>query len=1005
MNVRNVKISFTQTKSQKMYQSYMNKTKNNNNKKLDDYFHVERKKSRLNKNNSHNVEIKPNISAVEASTAIAVYSDSDSSLPKQRLMNPRVGTAKRRNKKRKEPVNPMKGVTPSYVKPRIKIKDDHVKPMLNLKLDNSSVMTSSTTKKSVYSENRKFERWDESGLHDPRSYNETIDEKYGKKPTNVELICRDFGRPSKDHSFTADVVFDHTLIFLIKSQFLAEPDVSNLQRVHPLYNHLFKVMKKTLDIDFSSLAEEDFNYDSQTEVTDVAVRKFLALAIYYNFHIGSIIRFLGRNYIAAHRKAPALIEKIRGIVPEETIEHMRKLFTTGAPMKMNGHSDRNNFLNYYDYGNHDSVDKNPGLIVKALNKEHKHKYVMAFPGWISRFVPHLHITPQGLLIKPKKNPRIIFDASIKLFYDSFCVNMATDKKNEPDIQYGDTFDKHLIRIWNLRISYPTKIIYIWDDDVAGAFRQGKYNPEIAAAFSFLIFNRLWIPCGMVFGGNTSASCFEPIAITRVYLAKHYSCPKFSHLLDKHKKILDKVKFDDESGYPTKSVQAISDSVYKGVLLEEGDTPVNTPHFMFVDDNHMADIGTNIKQAMAGSIESIFDVLGFPKPIIRRDAISWDKYDHANCSWRKQQLGLIIDTCQMIVELPEDKLDDLCEILAHWHSSRKSFTVLQIAQLLGKLEYAAKVAPWLRFLCISLRDSSIIALRRNRALVLDDKSMRHFIVDSTYRGTHSMRLLKKHFATGKIAQKIWQSKTRFFITKEMKQDILFLEHFLLHNRRVLYIPIAHWVPRDPDFSGRGDACLEGAGGYSLNLGFWWFFEWPDEIKSKTLKYFDVKIAIDKTNFISINLLEYATIIIMYAAATQAYREMEPVGHVYPIFKNESDNMSAVVWSKKASISTPAGKALAKLFAMLCIDNKLGLASAYIRGDDNIVADNISRMNTKKLNRTSNQLLNAFPELQNCRRFRPNQELISSLCFALLNGRLITQRLPSSLGQFSPVRSTG
>ena len=197
-------------------------------------------------------------------------------------------------------------------------------------------------------------------------------------------------------------------------------------------------------------------------------------------------------------------------------------------------------------------------------------------------------------------------------------------------------------------------------------------------------------------------------------------------------------------------------------------------------------------------------------------------------------------------------------------------------------------------------------------------MRHFILDSTYKGSHSMKLLKKYFATGKVAQKIWQSKMRFYITKTMKEDIRFLEYFLLKRRDLLFIPIAHWVPRDPDFSGRGDVCLEGAGGYSLDLKFWWFLEWPQEIKSKTLKYFDVKVKIDKTNFISINLLEYATIIINYATATQAYKEDIPVGHVYPVFKNESDNISAVVWSKKASMSTPAGKALAKLFALICIN---------------------------------------------------------------------------------------
>ena len=107
--------------------------------------------------------------------------------------------------------------------------------------------------------------------------------------------------------------------------------------------------------------------------------------------------------------------------------------------------------------------------------------------------------------------------------------------------------------------------------------------------------------------------------------------------------------------------------------------------------------------------------------------------------------------------------------------------------------------------------------------MGDKRISHFLADSTYKGTHSVKLRKKHFATGKIAQKIWQLKARFYITKEMKTDLLFLEHFLLYKRHYLFVPIAHWVPRDPDFSGRGDACLEGGGGYYPNLHFWWFLE--------------------------------------------------------------------------------------------------------------------------------------------------------------------------------------
>lgn len=75
---------------------------------------------------------------------------------------------------------------------------------------------------------------------------------------------------------------------------------------------------------------------------------------------------------------------------------------------------------------------------------------------------------------------------------------------------------------------------------------------------------------------------------------------------------------------------------------------------------------------------------------------------------------------------------------------------------------------------------------------------------------------------------------------MKKDLIFLERFFFKERQSLFIPMAHWVPRDPDFSGRGDTCLEGDGGYSTDLEVWWFLEWPLEIKKKTFKYYDLKI---------------------------------------------------------------------------------------------------------------------------------------------------------------------
>ena len=63
--------------------------------------------------------------------------------------------------------------------------------------------------------------------------------------------------------------------------------------------------------------------------------------------------------------------------------------------------------------------------------------------------------------------------------------------------------------------------------------------------------------------------------------------------------------------------------------------------------------------------------------------------------------------------------------------------------------------------------------------------------------------------------------------------------------MLQHPFAHVVKREPDFTTFGDACLE-AGGRFLKDVFWWHVEWPQEIKSMTLKNITVSRRCTMTN---------------------------------------------------------------------------------------------------------------------------------------------------------------
>lgn len=83
------------------------------------------------------------------------------------------------------------------------------------------------------------------------------------------------------------------------------------------------------------------------------------------------------------------------------------------------------------------------------------------------------------------------------------------------------FVRHLIQIYNLRISYPREEIFLFDDDVSGSFKLTKYHPDVAVTHSFKLDKSLYIPLGSTFGSNVSPQEFEVIAKARVRKAEEF----------------------------------------------------------------------------------------------------------------------------------------------------------------------------------------------------------------------------------------------------------------------------------------------------------------------------------------------------------------------------------------------------------------------------------------------------------------------------------------------------
>jgi len=151
----------------------------------------------------------------------------------------------------------------------------------------------------------------------------------------------------------------------------------------------------------------------------------------------------------------------------------------------------------------------PEKVKKTMNKEDRYSHLIPVKRWVLYFSPWCQHTAQGILVKPGKNPRVIFDASTKGSPHEVVLNEITPTKLEASIDFGLAKMKLLIRIYYLRISYPQMKIFLALADITACFRFPRMHADVTGAFGFMAEELYFLATSMVFGSNTSASSWEP----------------------------------------------------------------------------------------------------------------------------------------------------------------------------------------------------------------------------------------------------------------------------------------------------------------------------------------------------------------------------------------------------------------------------------------------------------------------------------------------------------------
>lgn len=798
-------------------------------------------------------------------------------------------------------------------------------------------------------------------------------------------------RPSLNKQYRVDnLSFQHVLAIILKEQHssFSEQDICALKAANTEFLQFVPAILRWLLVDFSSLSQPRYNYEDQTQVDNQRVEMASAAMIHFGLHPGKLVRYLGGEYTGSNRDAKQTVAALHGLISDSDLYHVKRILLQGCPSELVLFESSESKLAMIRRGNQKSFAEYPDIVTRTINKEERYSHILPMNEIICKLSPYVRHTSQGMVVKEGKNPRVVWDGSTKQAPLDVVMNEVTPTMHEAEITFGDTKKKFLTDLYNLRISNPLSMILMALADVKACFRFGRIHPDLTGAFGFLADGFYNLATSMVFGSNTSASSWEPFRRAIEALSAKFSSR--DDLVQKHRRFLDMVRWSDDINHPGPFVKACACAVNPGSKDSSG-IETSRPARIYVDDALMAAIGkANMERMLAATIEAIFIVMGDANEAIRQCPLAMDKWQELVVGPRQVILGLTVDTRTMTVAITSEYREEVARIIkSTWHVHRRRFYASEAQQLVGKLARIAEAAPWVFHLLSHLYSSIAHALSGNK-LLLEESSDEFRAAISAARSTNYQpedkdRFKKMAFAIKQAAKMVHHSRAQYNISTRMRSEIEFFRTTIEDDSTIVWeTPIAHLIPRTPSAVTLGDSCLDGAGGYSIGLGFWWHLAFPHDVVIRTLKHNR-----DGANgaLVSINVLEFVTVIINYCAATQIMGSLDNPfpDDPHPVLLNITDNRSALNWTLHSCQGSPAARLLARLFCYLQINSPVGINSKWIPTDENKIADDISRIKRQKQISSNNDsqqtlfdysiLLQTYPVLRHCSFFQIEPELIS------------------------------
>jgi hypothetical protein len=692
-----------------------------------------------------------------------------------------------------------------------------------------------------------------------------------------------------------DLTLKNVIVVVLKfvDGYMSDICIKKLHCSSRLFNEMTTNVCRLRNLDFSKLREKRIGYADQEEIQPSRVNMATAAIIHYSLHPRILIQYVKGEYVGESRDVSQVVNNVLPYIDQQNVKHISWILTNGCPSYINFEevSDMKSFI--IEKGNHATFKMYPETVTKTMNKEDKHSHLLPLKFQVLHFLPWCCHTAQGMLIKPGKNPQVMFDASTKGSLHEVVLSEFTCTEFEANVDFGHAKMNLLCRIYNWRVSYLREIIFLALADITACFRFPRIHADLTGAFGFSAKQLFFFGNKYGIWLKSYASSWEPFRKAIQSLIPIFSMR--NDLIAKHNSLLNMLVWLDNNTLVSTLVQSFGCPIDPGIPDQH--SPLKA--YIYVDDILASAVGRqNTLQLHAAIIEAIFTVCARTMIEHHQCPLSIDKWEELVIGPIQIILGLTIDTNRMIVEITPEYFQQVLDLLTDtWPDTRRIFKVEDIQKLFEKIGLLGEGASWILKIISHVYTSLAFALNQNELLLchcspkfckIVTKIERKQFAGNQHKFAHEL-----NFAS-KTALKMVNSHSQvYIINKMMRKQLRFIQQALQEGSKISFeAPIAFIIPRTPSASLFRDSSLTSCSSYPIDFCFWWFVPFPDEIIIKKM-LLHLKNYLEQ-NFVSINVLEYVTEILNYCGVLTAYLEYGLIEDLHLVVLCITDNISAKNW---------------------------------------------------------------------------------------------------------------